>query len=48
MENLHYLVTDLFKVKNKFSPKIMQEIFVFIENEIYNLRSSNYLVQKNI
>ena len=38
----------LFKVKNDLSPEIMKEIFVFQENETYNLRSGNHLARKNI
>ena len=48
MKNLQNLPTELFKVKNDLSPEIMKEIFVFQENETYNLRSGNHLAQKNI
>ena len=48
MKNLQHLATELFKVKNDLSPEIMKEIFVFQENETYNLRSGNYLARNNI
>ena len=48
VKNFQHLPTELFKVKNDFSPEIMKEIFVFLENKIYNLRSGNCLAQKNI
>ena len=47
IKKLQYLATELFKV-NVFSPEIVEEIFVFQENETYNLRSDNHLAQKNI
>ena len=48
MKNLLYLATELFKVKNGLSPEIVKEIFVFQENDTYNLRSGNHLARKNI
>ena len=48
VKNLQHLATELFKVKNNLSPEIMKEIFVFQENETYNLRSGNHLARKNI
>ena len=42
------MATELLKVKNGFSPEIMKEIFVFQENETYNLRSGNNLARKII
>ena len=48
VKNLQNLATKLFKVKNDLSPEIMKEIFVFQENETYNLRSGNHLERKNI
>ena len=48
MKNLQYLATDLFKLNNVLSPEIMKEIFVFQENETYNLRSGNQLARINI
>ena len=47
-KNLQYLATELFKVKNGFSPEIRKEICVFQENETYNLRGGNHLTRKNI
>ena len=38
VRNLHYLVTEVYKVKNNISPEIMTEIFHFQENENYNLQ----------
>ena len=32
VRNLHYLVTEVDKVKNNISPKIIREIFCFQEN----------------
>ena len=43
-----YLAAEIFKVKNGLSPESMKEIFIFQENEIYNLRIGNYLAWKNI
>ena len=48
VKKLQHLATELFKVKNSLSPEIMEEIFVFKENETYNLRSGNQLARKNI
>ena len=48
MKNLHYLATELFKVKNSLSPEIIKEIFVFQENETSNLRRDNHLAQKEL
>ena len=44
MKNLQYLAAEIFKVKNGFSPIIMNEVFNFQENESYNLRSGINLV----
>ena len=48
VRNLHYLVTDVYKVKNNISPEIMREIFHFQENENYNLRSGTHLASRNM
>ena len=48
MKNLQYFATELFKVKSGLSLEIMKEIFVFQENDTYNLRSGNHLARKNI
>ena len=42
MKNLQYLATEIYKVKNSLSPEIMIEIFIFQENENYNLRSGTH------
>ena len=48
VRNLHYLVTEVYKVKNNISLEIMREIFHFQENENYNLRSDTYLASRNM
>ena len=48
MKNPQHWANELFKAKNYLSPEIMKEIFVFQENENYNLRSGNHLPRKNI
>ena len=48
VRNLHYLVTEVYKVKNNISPEIMREIFHFQENENYNLRSGTHLASRNM
>ena len=48
MRNLHYLVTEVYKVKNNISPEIMREIFNFQENEKYNLRSCTHPDSRNM
>ena len=48
MRNLHYLVTEVCKVKNNISPEIMRDIFLFQENENYNLRTGTHLTSRNI
>ena len=47
MKNLHYLATEIFKVKNDLSLIIMKEVFNFQENESYNLRSGIHLASRN-
>ena len=42
------MAIELFKLKNDLFPEVMKEIFVFQENETYNLRNSNHLARKNI
>ena len=46
VRNLHYLVTEVYKVKNNISPEIMKEIFHFQENHNYTLRSSTHLASR--
>ena len=48
MKNLQYLATEIYKVKHSLSPEIMKEIFIFQENENYNLRSGTHLMNRNI
>ena len=48
VKNLQQLATELLKVKNDLSPEILKEIFVFQENETYNLRNGNHVAQKNM
>ena len=48
VKNLKHLATELFKVKNDLFPEIMKEVFVFQENETYDLRRGNHLARKNI
>ena len=48
MKNLQYLATEIYKVKNCLSPEIMKEVFIFQENENYNLGSGTHLMNRNI
>ena len=48
MKNLQYLATEIYKVKNCFSLKIMKEVFIFQENENHNLMSGKHLMNRNI
>ena len=48
MKSLKYLATEAYKVKNCLSPEIMKEVFVFQENENYNLRSGTHVTNRNI
>ena len=48
VKNLHYLITEIYKVKNNISPDIMKDIFHFRENENYNLRSGTNLASRNM
>ena len=48
MKSLQYLATEIYKVKNCLSPEIMKEVFIFQENENYNLRSGTHLTNRNI
>ena len=48
LKNLQYLATEIYKVKNCLSPEIMKEVFIFQENENYNLRSGTHLTNINI
>ena len=48
MKNLQYLATEIYKVKNGPSPEIMNEVFIFQENENYDLRSGTHPTNRNI
>ena len=48
MKNLHYLVTEIYKVKNNISPDFMRNIFYFQENENYSFRSGTHLTSRNM
>ena len=48
MKNLQYLATEIYKVKNCFSPEILKAVFIFQENENYNLRSGTHPMNGNI
>ena len=48
MKNLQYLATEIYKVKNSLFPEIMKEVFIFQENENYNLRSDKSITNRNI
>ena len=48
MKNLEYLATEIYKVNNCLSPEIMKEVFIFQENENYNLKSGTHLMNRNI
>ena len=48
MKNVQYLATEMNKVKNCLSPEIMEEAFIFQQNENYNLKSGTHLMNRNI
>ena len=45
---LHYLVAEVFKVKNNISPDTMRDIFHFQEDENNNLKSGTHLASRNM
>ena len=47
VRNLHYLVTEVYKVKHNISPDIMRGIFHFQENENNNLWSGTHVASRN-
>ena len=47
VRNPHYLVTEIYKVKNNISPEIMRDIH-FQKNENYSVRSGTYLASRNM
>ena len=46
--NLQQLATEIFKVKIGIAPIIIKEIFTFVENSNYNLRSGMHLSRVNV
>ena len=46
--NLQQLAIEIFKVKIGIAPIIMNEIFTFVENNTYNLRSGMHLNRVNV
>ena len=48
MKNVECLATEIYKVKNCLSLEIMKVVFVFQENENYDLRSCTYLSNRNV
>ena len=48
MKNLQHLATEIFNVKSSLSPIIMNEVFNFQKNEIYNLRSGIHLASRGM
>ena len=47
VRNLHYLVTEVHKVKNNISPDIMRDISYFQENENYDWHQSCFQIHEN-
>ena len=45
--NLQYLLIEIYKVKNSISPMLINEIFQFFENPVYELRSVVHLPSRN-
>ena len=45
--NLQYLLIEIYKVRKGISPTIMDEIFQFFENPVYELRSGVHLPSRN-
>ena len=48
MKNVQCLAIEICKVKNGLSLEIMKVVFVFQENENYNLKSCTYLLNRNV
>ena len=48
LRKLHYLVTEVYKVKSNIYPEIIRDIFHFQKNEDYNLRSGTHLASRNM
>ena len=45
--NLQYLLIEIYKVKKSISPTIMNEIFQFFENHVYELTSDVHVPNRN-
>ena len=48
VKNVQYLATEIYKVKNGLSTEIMKEVFIFQENENYDLRSGTQRIEIRI
>ena len=48
MGNLQYLATHIYNLKNVLSSEIMKQVFVFQENENYDLRCGTHLANRNM
>ena len=46
--NLQQLATEIFEVKIEIAPITMNEIFTFVKNNTYDLRSGMYLSRVNV
>ena len=46
--NIQYLAIGANKVKNGLSPVIMSDVFQFVKNSVYELKSGNHLQRTNI
>ena len=46
--NLQQLATEIFKVKTGIAPIIMNEIFTFVKNNTYHLRSGKHFSRVNV
>ena len=47
MSNFQQLAIEVFKVKIGIGPIIMNEIFTFVENNTYNLRSGTHFSRES-
>ena len=45
-KNLQYLATEMYKVKNKISPQIMEDVFEIRELPSYNLRNPSEFIRR--
>ena len=45
--NLQYLLIEIYKVKKGISPTILNEVFQFLENPVYELKSGVHLPIRN-